>query len=133
MNNLGDFLAGAFEKVRGMADVNSVIGTPITTPDGTTLIPVTKVSVGMGGGGADMNAKKPDEKITFMGGTGAGVTITPIAFIVIGGGSTRVIYVNQGENVGTVDRIIDMVPTAIDKVTSFIDSRKKPSEDSEII
>ena len=124
MNNLADFLASAFDKVKGMVDVNSIVGSPITTADGTTLIPVTKLSVGMGVGGIDSNAKAADSKISFSGGTGAGVTINPVAFIVIKDGNARVVYVNQGEKVGTVDRILDMVPPTIDKVANIIDSRK---------
>ena len=99
MNNLADFLASAFDKVKGMVDVNSIVGSPITTADGTTLIPVTKLSVGMGVGGIDANAKAADGKISFTGGTGAGVTINPVAFIVIKDGNARVVYVNQGEKV----------------------------------
>lgn len=130
MNNLEEFLTGAFDKVKGMVDVNSIVGKPIVTADGTTLIPVTKVSVGMGVAGVDSN-EKTNGKLSFSGGTGAGVTINPVAFIVISGGNARVVYVNQGERVSTVDRILDMVPPTVDKIVNFIDSRKQPDKKTE--
>ena len=86
----------------------------------------------MGVGGIDSNAKAADGKISFTGGTGAGVTINPVAFIVIKDGNARVVYVNQGEKVGTVDRILDMVPPAIDKVANIIDNRKAKAPKNEV-
>ena len=122
MANLGDLLGQAFDKVQGMINVNNVVGTPITTPDGTVLIPVTKVTVGVGGGGGDHDSQK-NSGVHFTGGAGAGISISPIAFISISGGNSRVIYVNQGKNNSAVDKLVDMVPEAIDKVTGFIDQR----------
>lgn len=122
MGNLGELLGQAFDKVQGMVKVNNVVGDPITTPDGTVLIPVTKVSVGVGGGGGDYSAKTGNG-INFGGGAGAGVTVSPVAFISITGGNARVIYVNQGKNTSFADKLVDMVPETIDKVTSFIDKK----------
>ena len=73
---LPNMLDNTIKKIREMVDVNSVIGTPITTPDGTTIIPVSKVSVGFGGGGSDFT-KNPE---AFGGGAGGGVKVTPICF-----------------------------------------------------
>lgn len=131
MNNLEEFLAGAFDKVNGMVDVNSVVGTPIVTSDGTTLIPITKVTVGVGVGGSD-SKEQTNGKLSFSGGAGAGVTMNPVAFIVISGGNARVVYVNQGERVSAIDRILDMVPPTVDKIVSFFDGKKgKKQEENE--
>ena len=121
-NKLNDMMSTAMEKVREMVDTNTIVGQPITTPDGVTLIPISKVSFGFGSGGGDYG--KNTSKDNFGGGSAAGVKIDPVAFIVIKDGNARVVYVNQGEKVGTVDRILDMVPPTIDKVANIIDSRK---------
>lgn len=127
MNNFSEFISSTFEKMKGVADVNSVVGAPITTPDGTTLIPISKITMGIAGAGGDFDTAEKKGKLNFTGGTGAGASVTPVAFIVINNGNTRVLYVNQSAN-NTVDRIIDMVPQTFDKITSYIDDKKKEKE-----
>ena len=117
---LPNMLDSTIAKIREMVDVNSVIGEPITTPDGVTIIPVSKVSVGFGGGGSDFSTKNGDNP--FGGGVGAGVKVTPIAFLIIKEGSVRMIPVATPANT-TADRIVEMVPDTLDKVAAFIDSR----------
>ena len=84
---LSEMMSNSMSKIKDMIDVNTVIGSPITTPDGVTLIPITKVSVGYGGGGSDFVTKNypANRDNAFGGGAGAGVTITPMAFVVIRG------------------------------------------------
>ena len=94
--NLPNMLENTIAKIREMVDVNSVIGEPITTPDGVTIIPVSKVSVGFGGGGSDYvsrNANKQENP--FGGGAGGGVKVTPIAFLIVKEGSVRMLPVAQ--------------------------------------
>ena len=89
---LPNMLEGTIAKIREMVDVNSVIGDPITTPDGITIIPVSKVSVGFGGGGSDYvsrNANKQENP--FGGGAGGGIKVTPIAFLIVKEGSVRML------------------------------------------
>ena len=117
---LPNMLDSTIAKIREMVDVNSVVGEPITTPDGVTIIPVSKVSVGFGGGGSDFSTKNGDNP--FGGGVGAGVKVTPIAFLIIKEGSVRMIPVATPANT-TADRIVEMVPDTLDKVAAFIDSR----------
>lgn len=120
---LPNMLENTIAKIRQMVDVNSVVGEPITTPDGVTIIPVSKVSVGFGGGGSDFVSKNVNKQENpFGGGAGGGVKITPIAFLVIKGGSVRVLPVAAPANT-TADRVVEMVPDVLDKVSSFIDSR----------
>lgn len=107
------------EKIRQMVDVNSVVGDPITAPDGTVIVPISKVSYGFGSGGSDLPVKDP-EKQMFGGGTGAGVTINPVAFLTISNGQVKLLRVDPGNS--SVDRIIDLAPDLIDKISSAVDS-----------
>ena len=121
--NLPNMLENTISKIRDMVDVNSVIGDPITTPDGVTIIPVSKVSVGFGGGGSDFVSKNPNKQENpFGGGAGAGVKVTPIAFLIVKDGNVRMLPVAAPANT-TADRIVDLVPDFLDKVSNFIDSR----------
>ena len=121
-NNLPNMLESTIQKIREMVDVNSVIGQPITTPDGVTIIPVSKVSVGFGGGGSDFVNNKGGEN-PFGGGVGGGVSVTPICFLIVSNGNVRMMPVAAPANT-TADRIVEMVPDTIDKLTAYLDSKK---------
>ena len=120
---LPNMLDSTIQKIKEMVDVNSVIGEPISTPDGVTIIPVSKVSVGFGGGGSDFVNKNGGEN-PFGGGAGGGVKVTPICFLIVKDGNVRMMPVAQPANT-TADRIVEMVPDTIDKLTSYLDSRKE--------
>ena len=123
--NLPNMLENTIAKIREMVDVNSVVGNPITTPDGVTIIPVSKVSVGFGGGGSDFSNKNSStQELPFGGGVGGGVKVTPIAFLVIRGDSVRMMPVATAPST-TADRVVEMVPDALDRIVSVID-RKIP-------
>jgi sporulation protein YtfJ len=110
-------------KIREMVDVNSVIGQPITTPDGVTIIPISKVSVGFGGGGSDFVSKNVNKQENpFGGGVGGGVKVDPIAFLIVKDGNVRMLPVAAPANT-TADRVVEMVPDVLDKIAAFIDSR----------
>jgi len=106
-----------------MVDANTIIGEPVTTVDGITLIPVSKVSFGFAGGGSDFT-KKPDPNNGFGGGIGAGVKIEPVAFIIANGDSVKLLHVSPPAT-NTVDRIIETVPEVIDKISGFIGKDKE--------
>ena len=125
---LPNMLESTIAKIREMVDVNSVIGNPITTADGVTIIPVSKVSVGFGGGGSDFVSKNVNHQDNpFGGGAGGGVKVTPIAFLVIKDGSVRMLPVAAPANT-TADRLVEMVPDVLDKVSAFIDSHTHKAE-----
>ena len=127
-NSLPNMLENTIAKIRDMVDVNCVVGEPITTPDGVTIIPVSKVSVGFGGGGSDFVSKNANKQENpFGGGAGGGVKITPIAFLIVKDGSVRMLPVAAPANT-TADRLVEMVPDVLDKVSSFIDSHTKKNE-----
>ena len=108
MSSINDAMNLTMQKLREMIDVNTVIGQPITTPDGTTLIPVSKVIFGFSSGGTDGN------NIRFGAGSGAGVTISPQAFVVISNGNVRMLYVDPPAN-STLDKAVDLIPGIVDK------------------
>ncbi len=121
--SLPNMLENTIAKIRDMVDVNSVIGNPITTADGTTIIPVSKVSVGFGGGGSDYVSKNLNKQENpFGGGAGGGVKVTPVAFLIIKDGNVRMLPVATPANT-TADRIVEQIPDALDKIAAFIDSR----------
>lgn len=123
---IGDLMTTTMQKIREMVDVNSIIGTPIRTDDGVTLIPVSKLSFGFASGGSDFATKsqKPEGDNAFGGAGGAGVNISPVAFIVVKGDVVKLLPVGQGA-VTTVDRVVELVPEMFNKVTDYIDKNKQ--------
>lgn len=124
-NPISDLLQESMTKLRELADTNSIVGQPIHTPDGVTLIPISRVSLGVGGGGAIFGKKKDANPEGNLGvGMGAGVSIDPIAFLIVKDGFTRVMPV-AAPPLNTVDRIVEMAPDVIDKVTGFIEKQQE--------
>jgi len=119
---ISDLMETTMQKVREMVDANTIIGQPIATADGVTLIPVSKVTFGFAGGGSDF-AKKQGPGDGFGGGAGAGVNIIPVAFIVVKGENVKLLHVSPPGN-STMDRIIDTVPDIIDKVSDLMNKDK---------
>jgi len=126
--NVPNMLQSTIERIREMVDVNSVIGDPITTPDGVTIIPVSKVSVGFGGGGSDFVSRNANNDNPSGGGAGGGVKIDPIAFLIVSGGTVRMLPVPVPANT-TPDRIVELIPDTLDKISAFIDSRMPKTEE----
>lgn len=117
-------LNSSMEKLKALVDVNTIIGEQIVTPDGTVVIPVSKVSFGFASGGSDLPTSKPRE--LFGGGSGGGVTIQPLAFLVITpGGSVRLLQMEQYSD--SVDRAVNLVPEVIDKFAGMFGKKKETS------
>ena len=117
------------DKVRQMADANTIIGKPIKTEDGTTIIPVSRISVGIGTGGSDFDSKNGSQKDLFGGGSGAGVSIRPVAFLVIKDGilvikdgMVRTIQLSDPSN--SIDRALTMLPELVDRLMALIPDKK---------
>jgi len=120
-------LGVSMEKIKEMVDVNTVIGESITTPDGTVIIPVSKVSFGFGSGGSDFPNKR--DKDIFGGGTGAGVTIMPVAFLVVAQNNVHLLQLNEAN--GTPEKILETVPDVIEKITDLFKDKKKNKDKKE--
>ena len=121
-NSVPNMMEGMLHKIRDMIDANTVVGTPVTTPDGTTIIPVSKISIGFGGGGSDFATSKGGNP--FGGGAGGGVKVSPVGFLVVSNGNVRMIPVAQGAST-TADRLVEMIPDTLDKISAFIESHTK--------
>ena len=121
--NLPNMLDSTISKIREMVNANTVVGEPITTADGVTIIPISRISIGLGGGGSDFVSKNANRhENPFGGGVGAGVTVNPVAFLVVKDGSVRMLPVAAPANT-TADRLVEMIPDTLDKVANFIDAR----------
>ena len=123
---IGSLMDTTMEKIKEMIDVNTIIGEPITSPDGTLIIPVSKVSYGFVAGGSDLPTKK-ENKDCFGGGSGAGVTIQPVAFLTVYQGDVRLVSVDREE--GTADKLVNMIPDVLKKVKGVFKKDKSESAD----
>lgn len=136
-NQIEGLMNEAMGKLRQMIDVDTVVGQAITVPTDdpskfTTVIPVSKVSFGFGAGGSEFAAKplsEKDDKTMFGGGCGGGVSVKPMAFLVVKDDNIRLLPVTNA--ISTADRIIDMVPEVLDKFNSFIKGCKSKKDKNE--
>lgn len=120
----------AMENIKEMVDVNTVVGDPVESPDGTVIIPISRVSCGFAAGGGEFEAvvgdgKTQEQSPFFGGGSGGGVSVQPVGFLVVGNGSVRLLPV---DNNAIADRIIDMAPQLISQIQSMFgrgEPRKK--------
>lgn len=127
-SKINQMMSITMEKIREMGDVKTIIGDPIEAGD-TTIIPVSKVSYGFASGGSDLPAKQ-NPKDLFGGGAGAGVTVQPIAFLVVSkDGNVRLMQISDSDD--KVSNIIRSVPELIDKISDMIKSRKDGKENKE--
>ena len=125
-NSLSEMMETSMDKIRQMVDSNTIVGKPITTEDGITILPVSKVSFGFASGGTDFNGKNAANKDLFGGGSGAGVNIQPVAFLVIKDGCVRTIQLS--DNADTINRALTMLPELVDKVAALIKKDEKKEE-----
>ena len=119
----------AMEKIKELTECETVVGKPIVTADGTTIIPISKVSMGFASGGSDLPTKAGGQ---FGGGSGAGVTVQPMAFIVCREGETKLLQMTTNTNYQNA--IANVVPDVVDKVIDFVDKKtaKKTPKDMEL-
>jgi len=128
----------AMQSIREMVDVNTIVGDAVQAPDGTVIIPISRVTFGFAAGGGEYASKPADEKhrrdededresgysgkFPFAGGSGAGVSINPVAFMVVGNEHIRLLPVNMNSS---VDRIIDLIPELLTKANEVVKKKIK--------
>ncbi len=109
-------MSEAMEHIKQMIDVNTIVGNPVTTPDGTTIIPISRVAFGFGAGGSEFSAaprSQTDGQALFGGGSGGGVSINPVAFLVVNSEQIKLLPVSRSSS--TTDKLIDLVPELVNK------------------
>ena len=119
---LNDLMKTTLESMRAIADANTIIGAPIHA-DGVTMIPVSRLSFGVAGGGSEFTTKKAAPDANFGGGSGASAKLEPVAFLIVRDGAVKLLPVAPLPAT-TVDRVIETVPEVVDKVTGFIESQQ---------
>ncbi len=125
INNMVDT---TIEKIKSLVDVNTIIGETIKLDDGTAIIPVSKVSYGFASGGSEFSGKKINNENLFGGGSGAGVTISPVAFLTVSkNGNIKILHVEPV--LSTTEKVIDLVPDVVDKIGSMIKKSDKNEKD----
>lgn len=127
---LEGLMGTTIDKINQMVDVNTVIGDPITSPDGTIVIPISKVSYGFASGGSSFAAKSAPNKDLFGGGAGAGVSIKPIAFIVISNGDAKVLTIDE-PNATATEKALAMAPDVINKIIGLFKKEDTNSEEKD--
>lgn len=128
---IDNLLDTTMQKIKEMVNSETIIGDAIDLPNGAVAIPVSKVTYGFASGGSEMSSKKQDDKNLFGGGSGAGVTLSPVGFLTVVDGKVELLRVEPSNN--TIDRVIDMVPGAIDKIGAIIKKKDKNKNKTEEI
>ena len=126
---INEVLQTTMSKVKEMVDANTVVGQPITTQDGVTLIPVSRMSFGFATGGSDFGKAQP---WCFGGGSGAGVSVIPMAFLIVKDGNVRMLPVAPPPG-DTISRVVDLVPDMFDRVTGYIDKKSAGETGEEVL
>lgn len=134
-NPINSLMDTTMVNLKQMVDVNTIVGDPVESPDGSVIIPISKVSFGFvaGGGEYDSNLKKDKDKtdeistLPFAGGSGAGISVNPVAFMVVGQGQIRLLPIMQNP---MLDRLLDLTPQLLDKLETLIENNKKNSRDT---
>ncbi len=138
-NKIQEIIAASLENIRSMVDANTVVGNPINTPSGTTIIPVSKIAMGIATGGLDLNGKN-DEAIkarlqNFGGGGGTGLSVQPVGFLVVSPeGKVEMINVGIEKESGTIEQVADVIersPEIIEKVKNIFSKKDKGNAETE--
>ena len=122
-------MAETIRQIRAMADADTIIGSPIRA-EGVTLIPVSRMSIGVGSGGSEFSTKKqqPGGENAFGGGGAASAKLEPVAFLIVKGDNVRLLPVAPGPG-SAADRVIELVPEVVDKITSFVEKQQEKRQE----
>ncbi len=132
-NNINNIMSDTVDKIKSMASVDTIIGDPVDLGDGIRVIPVSKVSYGFASGGSDIPTSKTQKEV-FGGGGGAGMTVTPVAFLVLQNGNVKMLNVDMTPS--SLDKAVELIPDMFDRVVGMINNAKSKTtklDDSEIV
>ncbi len=115
------------ESMKEMVDVNTIVGDPVETPDGAVIMPISRVAFGYAAGGSEFVGQKTNDatNLPFGGGSGAGVSVQPVGFLVVGNGNIRMLPVDANN---MVDRLVDLTPQLINQVQGMLAGRNTRPE-----
>lgn len=134
-NKVNDLIEGSLAKIRELAGTETVVGDPIYTPNGTLILPVSKISMGFATGGLDFGKKKDEESKkprNYGGGGGTGVTVTPVAFLILSGdGKIDLIPITDSKNIDAVDKISALIERSPDILKRLKDVFIKKKDEKE--
>ena len=122
----------AMQSIKEMVDVNTIVGDAVQSPDGTVIIPISRVSFGFAAGGGDYSpdsgekGEEGQQKMPFAGGSGAGVSINPVAFMVCGEKHVKLLPVSVNSS---VEKVLEMVPELVEKVNEMLGSKSSRKKD----
>ena len=111
----------AMTKIKEMVDVQTIVGKPVETPDGQVIIPVSRVCLGFAAGGGDFNSKREQENQGFAGGNGAGISLNPVAFLVVGGGQVRLLTLQEGD---ALEKLVNVAPDLLEKLQGIMGKQR---------
>lgn len=114
---INGMLDKTLQKIKEMVDVNTIVGNPIDLANGTIIVPVSKVAYGFASGGSEFSNKKENNENLFGGGSGAGVTVSPVAFLVSTENDVKMLRIEPTNN--SIDRIIELIPETLDKIGDY--------------
>ena len=120
-------MEASMKNIKEMIDVDTIIGEPVQTPDGTTIIPVSKVAFGFGAGGSDIPVKTANPETPFGGGSGAGVSIKPVGFLVVSADQIKLLPIEAAAST-PVDKLFEFIPQMVEKVNHIIKDKKEKKE-----
>ena len=124
-DKLKDIMSGTVDNIKSMANVDTIIGDPVDLGDGIKAIPVSKVSYGFASGGSDIPSAKA--KDIFGGGGGAGVTVSPVAFLIVQNGNVKIMSVDSHPT--SLDKAMELIPDLFDRIASLAKKKKEGEED----
>lgn len=120
-------MSTAMQNIKEMVDVDTIVGAPVESPDGSVIIPISRVAFGFAAGGSEFGKKENEADAMFGGGSGGGVSISPVAFMVVGQGQIKLLPIDS--NASPIDKLFDYVPGLIEKVNEKINSKKAEKAD----
>lgn len=130
---VSEILESALSKMKELGETETIIGKPVTTPEGITVIPVSKLSCGYGAGGSDYNTRHSSSNVLFGGAGGGGIEVIPVSFIVIRGDKVDVLPATgtvstpypAGNLAGTIEKLAEILPGVVDKLEAFVEKQKE--------